>query len=205
MVTVFDDSPLESPSQHRIHDTKMTNEPTDTDATTAEPFTDPESLRDREDVPFRAETKILDRETFETVSEQSETDDGAAIVGITNDDGEVLLKDTCTGWLAPGGNVAPGDDWAAVARREVEAWTGVAVDIDGVERVRRIDHRVEGDEPPDRLDDPFYLVFFRASLAPGEAAPVDSDDEDAPEVEWFDEVPEGVDPNHEDDVGVFFD
>ena len=184
----------------------MTNEYADTDdAPTVQSITDPESLRDREDVAFSREAEYPDRETYESLREQSETGDGAALVGVTNDDGKVLLKDTCTGWLAPGGNVAPGEDWAAVARREAESWTDVAVELDSVERVRRIDHRLEEGEPSDVLDDPFYVVFFRASPATGETAPVDSDDEDAPDVEWFDEVPEGVDPNHEDDVGAFFD
>lgn len=166
---------------------------------------DPESLREREEVAFSRETETLDRESFESLREQSETDDGAALVGITNDDEAVLLKDTCTGWLAPGGNVASDEDWAAVARREAESWTDVAVELDGVERVRRIDHRVEGGEPSDVLDGPFYVVFFRASPATDETVPVDSDDEDAPDVEWFDEVPEGVDSNHENDVRTFFD
>jgi hypothetical protein len=170
-----------------------------------ESLPDPEILAERDDVAFTETTAVLDRETYETVREQSETDDGAALVGVTNDDGEVLLKNTCTGWLAPGINVAPGDDWTAPARREAESWLAVAVELDAVEHVRRIDHRVEGDDTPDRIDDPFYLVFFRASLAPGETAPVDSDDEDAPDVAWFDEVPEGVDEDLEDDVRVFFD
>jgi hypothetical protein len=177
----------------------------DDEPTVAESLTDPESLRDRDDVAFTEETDVLDRETYETVREQSETDDGAALVGVTNDDGEVLLKDTCTGWLAPGVNVAPDDDWTTAARREAESWLDVAVELDDVEHARRIDHRVEGDDTPDRIDDPFYLVFFRASLAPGETPPVDSDDEDAPDLEWFDEVSAGVDGDLEEDVEVFFD
>jgi hypothetical protein len=184
----------------------MTNERArNPSATTVESITDPESLRDRDDVRFTEETAVLDREMYESVRGQSETDDGAALVGVTNDDGEVLLKNTCTGWLAPGANVAPGDDWTTAARREAESWLAVAVELDAVEHVRRIDHRVEGEDTQDRVDDPFYLVFFRASLAPGETAPVDSGDEDAPDVAWFDEVPAGVDEDLEEDVAVFFD
>lgn len=184
---------------------------TDSDESTAtrsssdlESIPDPEILAERDGVAFTEATETLDRETYEEVRDE-ETDDGAALVGVTNDDGEVLLKDTCTGWLAPGANVAPGDDWTTAARREAESWLDVAVELEDVERVRRIDHRVEGDDTPDRIDDPFYLVFFRASLAPGETPPVDSDDENDPDVAWFDEVPDGVDEDLEDDVAVFFD
>ena len=168
-----------------------------------ESIPDPEILAERDGVAFTEATETLDRETYEEVRDE-ETDDGVALVGVTND-GEVLLKNTCTGWLAPGTNVAPGDDWTTAARREAESWLDVAVELDDVEHVRRIDHRVEGEDTPDRIDDPFYLVFFRASLAPSETAPVDSDDEDAPDVEWFDAVPEGVDEDLADDVRVFFD
>lgn len=179
-----------------------------------------ESLRDRDGVRFTEETDVLDRETFETVREDSEVGDGAAIVGVTNDDGEVLLKDTCTGWLPPGGNVESGEDWAAVAREQAESWTGAPVELDGVERVRRIDRRLEGADPDETPDLPFHVVYFRASLATvsptvGETVAGDSDDgtdrsdeskdDDAPEVEWFDGVPEGVDSSHEDDVRVFLD
>jgi len=209
----------------------MTNERArNPSATTVESITDPESLRDRDDVRFTEETAVLDRETYESVRGQSEVGDGAALVGITNDDGEVLLKDTCTGWLPPGGNVAPDGDWAAVARQQAESWTGVAVELDAIERVRRIDRRLEGADPSETPALPFHVVYFRASPAAGEAVAGDSapdgsddsasgesddsasddgdgpdeNDEDAPEVQWFGEVPEGVDQNHEDDVGVFF-
>jgi hypothetical protein len=204
------------------------DEPTATEGAVAiESVADVEALRDRDDVPFTTETDVLDRETFERLREDAAVGDGAAIVGITNDDGAVLLKNTCTGWLPPGGNVGPGDGWSAVAHQQAESWTGLAVELDGVERVRRIDRRPEGsdsaeadDSDASETDDsetddseadelPFHVVYFRALPANGETVenePLDSDesDDDAPEVEWFDEVSEGVDPNHEDDVRVFF-
>jgi hypothetical protein len=223
------------------------DEPTATEGAVAiESVADVEALRDRDDVPFTTETDVLDRETFERLREDADVGDGAAIVGITNDDSAVLLKNTCTGWLPPGGNVGPGDGWSAVARQQAESWTGLAVELDGVECVRRIDRRPEGsdsaeadDSDASETDDPetddseadelpFHVVYFRASLTATESPAGDSvagdlsdsltsassasassasdeSDDEAPEIEWFDAVPEGVDSDHDDDVAVFFD
>lgn len=176
-----------------------------------ESLSDPESLRDREDVAFDEQSRSIDRETFEALRERYDAIDGVVQVGVTSDDGAVLLWGP-DGWAPPGGDVEPGEDWAAAARRAIEELAGVSVDIDGPELVERIEFGVE-DEADSRF--PAYNVLFGASL-PDDTGPADVevvDDLDHPyfddgtdlELAWFDEVPEDAHANHEDHVRLFLD
>jgi ADP-ribose pyrophosphatase YjhB (NUDIX family) len=182
----------------------MTNEITrdgSTDVQT-ESFSDPESLR--EDVPFVEETSVHDDEDHCSVGI-----DGRAVVGVTNDDGEVLLAvhEESSIAMLPHGPVEPGDEWATVGRRAVEEMTGVTVELVGPELVRNFDHFVEGN---DERHTTSYNVVFRASPAGDETGTDDpgiaeNDDWDAG---WFDEFPGDlmdVGGPVEDDVRLFLD
>lgn len=195
----------------------MTNEITrdgSTDVQT-ESFSDPESLREREDVPFVEETSVHDEDHC------SVGIDGRTVVGVTTDDGAVLLAvhEESSIAMLPHGPVESGDDWATVGRRAVEEMTGVAVELDGPELVRDFDHFVESEarcasdnraaKPRDERHTTSYNVVFRASPVgdeistdPGVAG---NDDWDAG---WFDEFPgnlSDVGGPVEDDVRLFLD
>lgn len=167
------------------------------------PF-DPEDLIDREDVRFREYPEVVDHQHHFDLYEPI---DGMAVVGVTNDDGKVLLlvHDDEPLALLPHGPVEPGEDWAAAASRAVEEKTGVAVEIDGPELVKRKYFSPEGD---DDRQTTAYQVFLHATpiadeTAAGSSAKADQGDWTAG---WFDEVP--VDADHEeveDDIRLFVD
>jgi hypothetical protein len=188
--------------------TESEDEPTATDGPNStrpgvKSFADPESLRDRDDVPFVEETIVHDDADHCSVSIE-----GRAVVGVTNDDGEVLLAihEEASVAMLPHSPVESDDDWAAVGRRAVEKQTGVGVDIDGPELVRDVEHYVEDD---DELHTATYNVVFRASHVADRSGADDpgvpkNDDWDA---EWFDELPENLTDGGpvEKDVRLFLD
>jgi len=158
-------------------------------------LSDPAALAEREDVEAAA-----------TTFEHEEADHceagagGRAIVGVTNEHGEVLL------WVHENGHailpnvvVDGGGDWARAAREDVADRMGLPLDIDGVERVREVDHvlATAGDEVADADGEPEHLdttqhVVFAASPARS------ADERDVPEVDtcddvwsagWYDDLP----------------
>jgi ADP-ribose pyrophosphatase YjhB (NUDIX family) len=168
-------------------------------------FTDPETLRERTDVLFRQDTRVVnDPSEFNG----REAWAGMVVVGVVNDAGEVLLVNAPHGWTLPVSPVEPGEEWAAVGRRWVAQKTGVAVDIDRPERVTRIAYRLAESEHRQTTG---YDVVFRAEPENADApesaeTPMDhlnakraSDDGDEWDARWFDHVPEGVE-DHEDIV-----
>ncbi|WP_115865705.1 hypothetical protein [Halorussus litoreus] len=176
--------------------------PEATDASPFESFSDPETLREHEDVPYTEKTRIRDDR------DHCATDiEGRAIVGVTDDAGDVLLAVHEEAPVAslPHAAVESGDDWVAVARDAVETVTGVPFDIDGVEIVREIDHVVEGEDEPQVTT---HNVLFRASLA-GDRARADDpslDENDHWDADWFGEVPDEAAEAGDfvaDDVGQF--
>lgn len=198
-------------------DSSTTDAPSAADST-LDSLADPESLRDREEVRFTDETAVHDDR------DHCNTDiDGRAVVGVTNDDGEVLLavhrEETVA--MLPHGRVEAGDDWLTTARRKVEITTDLPFEIDGVEAVREIDHVVEGEDDPHATT---YGVVFRASLAgdsadaddtadaddpaddPANVADPSTDDNDHWDADWFDAVPENTPPGSglvADDIRLF--
>lgn len=160
----------------------MTTTPTDE---TAEPseidsITDLETLRARSDVPVREETDVVDRETVEAISEL----DNMAITGVTDDAGAVLLMrvtETC-GLKPPSAAVAPGDDYAAAARKWVETQAGFEIALDAVEGVWDLAVRLEDGDRTARRS----FVLFGATPA---TDPTDAEPE-AYDTGWYDELPE---------------
>jgi ADP-ribose pyrophosphatase YjhB (NUDIX family) len=170
-----------------------------------------DALRDRDGVAFVESTRSFEQRTFEALRQRYRSIDGVVKVGVTTDDGAVLLAGQET-WAPPGGNVETGEDWAAAARRAIEDLAGVAVTVDDVARVEETYFCLAGDE-----DSRFLApnVLFGASLADDEPDflddPTVADDLDDPvygdgedvELGWFDAVPEDVHPNHADHVELF--
>lgn len=125
-------------------------------ASTTAPI-DPESLADESGVECREATF-----THEDVEHCEAGAAGRAIVGVT--DGEDVLLCVREGGdhvILPNGIVEE-EGWREAAREAVET-LGVAVEIDGIERVRRVDHEREDGS---HLETTHHVVF-RASH-PGE-------------------------------------
>lgn len=171
----------------------------DEGASTIEPLTDPETLRGREDVEFREKASVEHQHHFDLYGPI----DGMAVVGTTNDTGEVLLLVNRNAGQAmlPYGRVEFGADYATVGQQSIEELTGVAVGINGVTRVRRKRYRPEdgGTESAPGSGDretTGYDVVFRASPVGDRAVMDDSDIGDRNddwEVGWFDAVPVDTD------------
>ncbi|WP_137286203.1 NUDIX domain-containing protein [Halorussus salinisoli] len=171
-----------------------------------ESFSDPEILRDRAGVRFTHEEAVHDDR------DHCNTDiDGRAVVGVTNDAGEVLLavhREESVAML-PHGGVEPGDDWAAVARQTVEITTELPFEIDGVKVVREIDHFAKGEDEPHATT---YGVVFHASLTgdpkSASAESPSHDDNEHWDADWFGEAPENTPEGFdlpEDDIRLFVD
>lgn len=128
------------------------------------------------------------------------TDAGRAIVGVTDDAGRLLLLVNRgeEHAILPNERVDDGEDWAAVARNQVEELAGIDVALDGVERVRRVEHVVEDDGTPPRTT---HHVVFGASPA-GSTALGDLCEDNDWEIGWHDELPVAAE---DDDAGVLDD
>jgi hypothetical protein len=133
---------------------------------------------------------------------------GRTIVGITDADGRLLLlTDPEEGHaLLPNDTVGSGENWTTVAREWVEGQAGVEVTIDGIERLRRVEHAIEGEETPRSHVHHVVLSGSVVSTAPGEV-PLDELCADNPwELGWYEQLPfEVEDPESDpiDDVRLF--
>lgn len=155
----------------------MTDQQTDT-APGVEPITDHESLRGR--VPFHEETDVAPAETVESLAAAEDM----AIVGITNDAGEVLfrrLTPTCS-WKLPVALVGESEEYAAAIREHVTETIG-GIDLRAVEGVWHVDARTEdGAAAASRT-----FVVFSGTLE-NETIQVPADGVE--EAGWFDDRPE---------------
>ncbi|WP_435318678.1 hypothetical protein [Haloarchaeobius sp. TZWSO28] len=169
--------------------------PTETDVPpTFDQFTDLQSLADEVDADYRETPNDHEGE------DHCEADyAGRAIAGIVDEQGRILLMvhDPTGTPLMPNVKVEPDEDWLSSALAEVEHLTGIAVEFAGTERLRRVDHRVEGSE--EVLESTTHVVFRAAPVAsPGdrpdprlnpEAIENDGIDPDDFTVDWFQDVP----------------
>lgn len=144
-------------------------EPDHRDPPTEDPTPiDPETLRDREGIEYAERTYTHESE------DHCESDAvGRAVVGVTDDEGRVLLLVHASGSHAilPNATVDPDERFRAVARGAVADDAGVSAVIDGPVAVRRVEH-LAGD-----ADDPHSVthhVLFAAS-PDGEADPATGD------------------------------
>ena len=147
---------------------------------------EPETLRERDDVDVRTETRTLTPAEFETARDL----ESRATIGVANEAGEVLLvADGPRGWTLPSVPVGPNEDWGGVVRRAIESLTGVDAALEAAIRVREVEFQQE-DAPDQRRTT--YDVLVRTAPVPGR--PVADDptiaDEDVADLIWLDRVPE---------------
>lgn len=166
---------------------------------------DPATLLDREDVRVREDPEVVEHQHHFDLYESIE---GMAVVGVTNDDAEVLLLvDDDEGIaLLPHGTVEPSEDWATTGARAVEEQTGVAVEIDGPELVKCKHFSPEGDD--DRRTTAHQVFLHASPVADGATAGTASDSARGDwTVGWFHEIPVDADASNElvEDVRLFVD
>lgn len=147
------------------------------------PLTDPETLRDRDDVPFHEQTDEVDAGTVDTVAEL----DDMAPVGVTDGDGQVLvarITDTCR-WKIPSAAVADDVAFAAAAREWVHQNTGLALDLGDPEAVWQL-RVTDGDRSASR-----YFVVYGAAVDGSPEIPTADAPDPAAETRWVRSLPEG--------------
>jgi ADP-ribose pyrophosphatase YjhB (NUDIX family) len=159
-------------------------------------LTDPTAWAEREDVATRERTY-----THEDPDHCEADAVGRAVLGVTNDDGEVLLLvgDDDSHAILPNSVVGSGEDWAAVGRRTVEESAGVSVYLESVEEVRTVEHEVETDGESRHQNTTRHVLFGASpSVASGDASePVVTDDSDWT-AGWYEEI--AVEINEAGDV-----
>jgi hypothetical protein len=169
----------------------MTTERSDRTSDAVESIRSLQTLRDRDDVPVHDDEDEVDRETLDAVADL----DDLAVVGVTTDDGEVLLRRLTADceWKLPVTDVAADEDYADAARRAVEDVVGIPVDLDAVEAAWHFEARLaDGKRTATRT----FVVFSASPASEGtglDDPPLDVPAEDAPaDVGWFDVLPENA-------------
>ncbi|MFC7074027.1 NUDIX domain-containing protein [Halovenus rubra] len=150
---------------------------------------DPQDVRSRENVVFATETQ--EHETFDYCASDIA---GNTVLELRNDDDKLLLliHDGHGIAVAPHGDVEEGEDWAAAARREIEAVTGISIALDNIEAVTEVNHVVSEDGKPHRTTE---RIIFSGHPVDGEiqdckqSAQAGSDDWRAA---WVDGLPEDI-------------
>lgn len=182
------------------------------------PLTNPSAFVDDARLPSTRVVREQDESHFETRDEYA----GFVIVGITNDDGDVLLLETEKGafWRLPHARVDSVADYVQVAVDNVHTQLGHDVLVDRIVQVRQFDAVLEesqaatvaGDiDDPDDLRDfdghtRAHDVLFEVSLPTATGADADAIEfHGDPEVSWFDSVPDGAPGGLPgDDLRLFF-
>jgi hypothetical protein len=181
----------------------MTPNSTAIDDASIDALTDPETLRDRPGIEFREETHTYETADFASIRSDLAPIGGWVVVGVTNDEGRVLLMDDGThGWTLPAVSVRE-EEWLTKGQRAVEGLTDRAVAIDRVERVRRIDYKEDGG------DGHVAVRHVVCRAAPVEGTPVAADPtvgcDGTADADWFDTLPDGSEGVVADDARLFFD
>lgn len=182
-----------------------------TDSNGIESLADPETLRERADVPDTEVRRTLGEQAFEGLQRHYNSIDGVVQVGIMTDDGELLLQGSVESgdWAPPGGSVQPGEDWVDAARRTMETQTGLEITIDTVELYEHLifEHEEESgrrftapgvsftasvaDPPPGFLDDPGIVDHPQLP------------DDHNKTFAWFDTVPDDARETHVEHIEMF--
>jgi hypothetical protein len=165
-----------------------------------ESITDPEAIADSEGLEISQRTYIHENRDHCEANAV-----GRAIVGITDEDGRLLLlvNPAADHAILLHATVAPGEDWATIGRHTVEEMAGISVTLDTVERVRQVDHVLDGDSTPQSTT---HHLVFGASVASPEATLDGPCEDDGWEIGWYDELPVGIDDNGTgalDDIRLF--
>lgn len=167
--------------------------------TVVEPIVDHETLRGRDDVAYHDETDVVDAETVEWMADAADL----AAVGVTNDDGELLLRrqtDTCS-WKVPVATVGTDEDFAAAISTHVRESIGFDLELDAVEGVWDISVRTEdGEQTASRA----FVTFSARPISGGYDLDAVTPTGDAvEEAGWFETLPE--DASEIPGTGLFVD
>ncbi|WP_232701305.1 hypothetical protein [Halobacterium wangiae] len=174
------------------------------------PLTDPDSLRERDDVVVEEVTRPMPDEKFEALRERYDAIAGVVQVGLTHEDAVLLWGEESA--APPGGSVDGGEDWVAAARDAMEDLTGQQVEIDDPLLLEVTHFARESDESETF---PAPSVHFGASLVDPDpafvsdpSAPEDFEHpmfEDPPQLQWVEAVTDAVDENHAHHVDLYLD
>lgn len=170
---------------------------------TYESVTDPEAIANREGIEIRQRTHIHEnRDHYQNHCEANAV--GRAIVGVrdTADRLLLLVDPEIDHAILPNDTVAPDEDWATVGKHRVKEQSGIDAALDSIERVRRIDHAVDGESTPRST---VHHVVFSASVSSSDTTLDALCDEDW-EIGWYDELPVETDNSglySLDDVRLF--
>lgn len=98
-----------------------------------ESLTDPETVRDRDDVSVHELTETVDGRTFDLIDDLG----NRTPIGLRNEDGEVwIMKESAEGaWTIPSIPVEPDEDYAKAGKAGVEAYTGIEITLDALEGI----------------------------------------------------------------------
>lgn len=145
---------------------------------------DPTTLREREDVEY-GERTYPHEDTDHCAADAA----GRVIVGVSNEDGAVLVlvADDADHAILPNCTVDEDDDWAAVARDTAAEIAGAPVTLEAVECVRRVEHVLEDDDEPHAVT---HQVVLAASVDGAGEPGVERDDCTAG---WYETVPVALD------------
>lgn len=178
-----------------------------------ESLADPGTLPERADMPDTEARQRLDDRAFKRMGNHYGSIDGVVQVGVTTDDGRLLLQGSAEfgEWTPPGGSVSPGEDWVITARRTMETQTGVDITIDTAELYEHLVFEHAGD-PGRRFSTPG--ASFAASVV--DAPPTCLDDPDIVEhpqlpedhdqtFAWFETVLADPNENHREHIEMCLD
>ncbi|WP_232703467.1 hypothetical protein [Halobacterium wangiae] len=168
-----------------------------TDATPTDPtesLTDPAALADDPGVDYREAT---DDSHFEL----NRDNEGVAVLGVTDEAGELALADVGPVTILPHAVVEPGADFAAVAHHAADELLGIDVTLDDLVRVRR---KVSTSE--DAEDDAVaYDAVYAASPAGDGVLPDEVTSCQVEETGWFDSLPDALPDDMRDDARLLID
>ena len=167
--------------------TKTTQTDTDDARSTYDSITNPVTLADNEGRDIRHRTY-----THENHDHCEADATGRAIIGVTDGEGRLLLliNPAADHVVLPNDTVAPNEDWATVGQQRIEEMAGIDITLDTVERVRRVDHVIDGESTPRSTT--YHVVFGASVTSPGVALDELCDD-NAWEIGWYDDLPVEVD------------
>jgi hypothetical protein len=167
---------------------------------------DPHQLVDRSDVRSTTEQNI-----HENMDHCNVDVAGRVVVSVRNEDGEHLLPvhDELEIALLPNDTVDADEEWTTKAVESVHGLTGIAVDLDGVLAVRRVDHLLADESEPHART---HRIVFSATPTGGEIQDCKQSQDagsDCWRAGWFEALPDGITPPPEagpqNDLDLVFD
>ncbi|MDX1637095.1 MAG: NUDIX domain-containing protein [Balneolaceae bacterium] len=147
----------------------------------------PARLVQKGSVPFSDTTRVFSNPKFEGLRKRYSTIDGIVMIGVTDRQGNVLLKGP-DNWTPPGGAVQSGEGWAEAARRIIHSQLGEPVCLDHPVLVEQLHFQKKSSSKPLFST---YILHLEASFCNG-VPDLSADSSFA----WFDSVPADAHPNH---------